>query len=401
MTDILEVAREQVLERGEGLREAPGARGAAARPTTASTTRSRSRTRCACAGAGPEVEVEGIVSLKTGGCPEDCHFCSQSGRFETPGARRAARHPLARRGGAPDRGDGRDRVLHRRRRARARRAADGAGRARASRRSARRSTSTSPARWASSPASRPTSSQALGVHRYNHNLETARSHFRAASSPRTPGRSAGRRSSSSASSAWRSAAAGIIGMGETLEQRAELAAQLADARARRGAAELPRPAAGHAVRATCRRSTPRDALRAIAAFRLALPRTVLRFAGGRELTLGDLGARQGVLGGINAIIVGNYLTTLGPRPAGGPRPARRARRCRSRRCRRRCERRGLHCDGCGRPRDEGDHARCRARRAATDPPRFCTACGRKLVVQVLPTRLDRRACVRCGPLPPR
>src|SRR3954470_19790607 len=34
---------------------------------------------------GPEVEVEGIVSLKTGGCPEDCHFCSQSGVFESPG----------------------------------------------------------------------------------------------------------------------------------------------------------------------------------------------------------------------------------------------------------------------------------------------------------------------------
>nr|MDT0666871.1 radical SAM protein [Micromonospora sp. DSM 115978] len=33
---------------------------------------------------GPEVEVEGIVSLKTGGCPEDCHFCSQSGKFESP-----------------------------------------------------------------------------------------------------------------------------------------------------------------------------------------------------------------------------------------------------------------------------------------------------------------------------
>jgi biotin synthase len=30
---------------------------------------------------GPKVEVEGIVSVKTGGCPEDCHFCSQSGRF--------------------------------------------------------------------------------------------------------------------------------------------------------------------------------------------------------------------------------------------------------------------------------------------------------------------------------
>ena len=57
-----------------------------------------------------------------------------------------------------------------------------------------------------------------------------------------------------------------------------------------------------------------DALRTIAAFRLALPRTILRFAGGRELTLGDLGARQGMVGGINAVIVGNYLTTLGRDP---------------------------------------------------------------------------------------
>ena len=57
-----------------------------------------------------------------------------------------------------------------------------------------------------------------------------------------------------------------------------------------------------------------DALRTIAAFRLAMPRTVLRFAGGRELTLGDLGTRDGLLGGINAVIVGNYLTTLGRSP---------------------------------------------------------------------------------------
>ena len=57
-----------------------------------------------------------------------------------------------------------------------------------------------------------------------------------------------------------------------------------------------------------------EALKAVAAFRLALPRTMLRFAGGREITLGDLGAKKGILGGINAVIVGNYLTTLG-RPA--------------------------------------------------------------------------------------
>src|SRR3954452_20270064 len=33
---------------------------------------------------GDTVEVEGILSAKTGGCPEDCHFCSQSSKFETP-----------------------------------------------------------------------------------------------------------------------------------------------------------------------------------------------------------------------------------------------------------------------------------------------------------------------------
>ncbi|MEJ7741830.1 MAG: hypothetical protein WKF73_04345 [Nocardioidaceae bacterium] len=52
----------------------------------------------------------------------------------------------------------------------------------------------------------------------------------------------------------------------------------------------------------------------MAAFRLALPRTILRYAGGREITLGDLGTREGLLGGVNAVIVGNYLTTLGRDP---------------------------------------------------------------------------------------
>ncbi|MGO3458163.1 biotin synthase BioB, partial [Corynebacterium casei] len=42
---------------------------------------------------GPAVEVEGIISIKTGGCPEDCHFCSQSGLFQSPV--RAARLNIA------------------------------------------------------------------------------------------------------------------------------------------------------------------------------------------------------------------------------------------------------------------------------------------------------------------
>jgi biotin synthase len=103
-------------------------------------------------------------------------------------------------------------------------------------------------------------------------------------------------------------------MGESIEQRAELAGQLAEL----GPDEVPlnflNPRPG----------TPfgdlpvleaKEALRTIAMFRLALPRTILRYAGGREITLGDLGTREGLLGGINAVIVGNYLTTLGRDPA--------------------------------------------------------------------------------------
>ncbi|GAA3435743.1 hypothetical protein GCM10018954_053500 [Kutzneria kofuensis] len=82
-TDIIAVAREQVLERGEGLSQEQllqvlklGDDRLAELLQLAHEVRMR--------WCGPEVEVEGIVSLKTGGCPEDCHFCSQSGRFPSP-----------------------------------------------------------------------------------------------------------------------------------------------------------------------------------------------------------------------------------------------------------------------------------------------------------------------------
>ena len=80
---ILDIAREQVLERGVGLDEAQTLevlRLPDERVDDALELAHEVRMRH----CGPEVEIEGIVSIKTGGCPEDCHFCSQSGRFETP-----------------------------------------------------------------------------------------------------------------------------------------------------------------------------------------------------------------------------------------------------------------------------------------------------------------------------
>ena len=58
---------------------------------------------------------------------------------------------------------------------------------------------------------------------------------------------------------------------------------------------------------------PLEALRWIALFRLGLPSVILRYAGGREVTLRELQA-MGMTAGINALIVGNYLTTLGRSP---------------------------------------------------------------------------------------
>jgi biotin synthase len=106
---------------------------------------------------------------------------------------------------------------------------------------------------------------------------------------------------------------GIVGMGETTRQRAEFAAQLAALEPHEVPLNFLNPRPGTPF-GTLPVMAARAALRAIAAFRLALPRTILRYAGGRELTLGDLGTRDGLLGGINAVIVGNYLTTLGRNP---------------------------------------------------------------------------------------
>jgi biotin synthase len=153
--------------------------------------------------------------------------------------------------------------------------------------------------------------RSLGVHRYNHNLETARSYFPKVVTTHTweerwetlrRVREAG----------MEVCCGGILGMGETLEQRAEFAAQLALLQPDEVPLNFLNPRPGTPF-GNLPVMPATDALRAVAVFRLALPRTILRFAGGREITLGDL-ARDGMLGGINAVIVGNHLTTLG-RPA--------------------------------------------------------------------------------------
>ncbi|ROT32953.1 biotin synthase BioB [Micromonospora sp. HM5-17] len=310
MPDILDQARTQVLDGGVGLDEA-GVLAVLRLPDDRLSAALQLAHEVRMRWCGPEVEVEGIVSLKTGGCPEDCHFCSQSGLFASPvrsvwldipslveAAKQTAKTGAtefcivaAVRG--PD-----ERLMRQLR--------EGVAAIRAE-------------VEINIAASLGILTQAqvdelveLGIHRYNHNLETSRSYF-----PNVV-------TTHSWEERWETlrmvrasgmevCCGGIIGLGETVEQRAEFAAQLAELDPHEVPLNFlnPRPGTPLGDRSPV---APRDALRAIAAFRLAMPRTILRYAGGREITLGDLGTRDGLLGGINAVIVGNYLTTLG-RPA--------------------------------------------------------------------------------------
>jgi biotin synthase len=260
---------------------------------------------------GDTVEVEGILSAKTGGCPEDCHFCSQSAKFESPvqampfldtaDVLAAARETaalgatefcivLAIRG--PDERT-MDRICEL-----VPLVQDEVGINVAV--SAGIVTEAQAKRFAE-----------VGVHRYNHNLETAESFFENVVTTHT----------------WAErfdtcqlireqgmelCCGVLLGMGESVDQRLELIGQLRAV----DPAEVPlnflnprpgTPFAGLPL------TEPLEAIRWISLFRLGLPSVILRYAGGREVTLRELQA-LGLTSGINALIVGNYLTTLGRSP---------------------------------------------------------------------------------------
>jgi biotin synthase len=309
LSDILAIARAQVLEQGSGL-TAQQALECLQLPDERVDELLDLAHEVRMKWCGDEVEVEGIVSLKTGGCPEDCHFCSQSGVFDSPvraawldipSLVKAAQETAAT--GATEfcivaavRGPD-ERLM------------------RQVREGVKAIQGVVDINVACSlgmlTQDQVDELAAIGVHRYNHNLESARSYFGNVVTTHTfeerwatceMVREAG----------MELCCGGIIGMGETVEQRAEFAAQLAELDPDEVPLNFlnPRPGTPFGDREPM---SAIDALRTVATFRLVMPRTILRFAGGREITLGDL-AERGVRGGVNAVIVGNYLTTLG-RPA--------------------------------------------------------------------------------------
>jgi biotin synthase len=260
---------------------------------------------------GPSVEVEGILSAKTGGCPEDCQFCSQSSRFDSPVKATPFLDPaavvaaalesaalgatefcivLAVRG--PD-----ERIM-----------AQVLAATAAVRAETGLDVAVSAGILTRDQAGRLA---AGGVHRYNHNLETARSFFPEIVT--THSWEERFETCRHVRAAGMELCCGVLlGMGESVAQRLQLLAELRQVDPVEVPVNFlnPRPGTPLADRDLV---APVEALRWIALLRLALPAVLLRYAGGREVTLRELQA-MGMAAGVNGLIVGNYLTTLGRPP---------------------------------------------------------------------------------------
>ena len=265
-----------------------------------------SEVRDAYCGARAYVEV--IYNAKKGGCSEDCHFCSQSARFASDVAAEplktvaefvtAAREALQRGAGefcivVAVRGPSRALLA---------RVAD----------AVRAIKATMALEVAVSLGILSDEQLAIlvaaGVDKVNHNLESSQRFFPSVCTTHTY--------AERFATCLRVKAAGlqlccggIIGMGETMDDRVEFLCALQELEP----AEVPinfldpRPGTPFADRSVME---PMEALRYVALARLALPRALIRFAGGREITLRGL-QNLGMQSGASGLILGNYLTTEG------------------------------------------------------------------------------------------
>ena len=252
-----------------------------------------------------------LVNAKSGGCAEDCGFCAQS-RFaesETP------MHPLM----EPEQ------ILEHAR------AAEAAGAHRfcmvtqgqgLSKREFEKvlegarlvASETNLKRCASVGHLSPARAQALkeaGIQRVHHNVETARSHYPEVSSTvRYEGRL--RTIDAVREAGLETCVGGILNLGETREQRVEMAFELSEINPTSVPINLlnPRPGTKFGDRDYM---DPWEAVKWIAIFRLILPEALFRLCGGRVENIREL-QELAVKAGINGVMLGNFLTTLGNTP---------------------------------------------------------------------------------------
>ena len=150
-----------------------------------------------------------------------------------------------------------------------------------------------------------------GIQRVHHNVETARSHYPEVS---TTVQYEGRLRTIEAvrEAGLETCVGGILNLGESRAQRVEMAFELAQIDPTSVPINLlnPRPGTKFGDRDYM---DPWDAVKWIAIFRLILPAALFRLCGGRTENIGEL-QQLAVKAGINGVMLGNFLTTLGNQP---------------------------------------------------------------------------------------
>lgn len=149
---------------------------------------------------------------------------------------------------------------------------------------------------------------AVGVTRYNHNIETSRDHYskictthhfdQRVETVRTV-----------MNKGFSACSGGIIGLGETPHQRLDMAFTLADLGVDCVPINILNPRPGTPLQDSTP-PEPLEILKTVAIFRLILPKATIKVAGGREKNLGDFQA-MALRSGANGMIIGGYLTTGG------------------------------------------------------------------------------------------
>ena len=150
--------------------------------------------------------------------------------------------------------------------------------------------------------------KSLGIKRYNHNLEASDSFF--SQICKTHDFADRVKTAKIVKEAGLElCCGGIIGMGETVKQRIELAFALAALNPDEVPINILIPKQGTPM-AQIDTITPEEAIRTIAVWRFIMPKVILKLAGGREVRFSDNG-RMALRAGANGIISGGYLTTGG------------------------------------------------------------------------------------------
>jgi biotin synthase len=150
-----------------------------------------------------------------------------------------------------------------------------------------------------------------GVQRVHHNVETARSYYPEVSSTvRYEGRL--RTIDAVRDAGLETCVGGILNLGESPEQRVEMAFELAAVNPTSVPINLlnPRPGTKFGDRDLM---DPWEAVKWIAIFRLIIPGALFRLCGGRVENIGEL-QPLAVKAGLNGVMMGNFLTTLGAVP---------------------------------------------------------------------------------------